>query len=295
MQEEKTFESKKRIGLAVVLNVIITGSEWLAGIFTGSLALISDAGHNFSDVLSLILGYFGVTLAEKEPTKKYTFGYKRAEVITSVVNSSILFVIGLYILFEALVRFKNPFPVDSGWMIGVACLALLGNLASIYLLRKGRETTLNIRAVFLHLFYDSLASIGVILAGLVIYFYGLLVADLIISIFIAVLIFWSSSNILKQGLNILMQGTPRELEFEAVRNLLLKLGEVESIHDLHLWALSSQEKILSCHLCLKDKEINTDKLIKKIESKLSKEFGIEHATIQIESEKVCKTEHVNKE
>ncbi len=286
---EDNFKNKRRLAFSVVLNVAITISEAIAGIFTGSLALISDAGHNFSDVLSLSLGYAGASISERGSTKELTFGYRRAEIITSLVNASILFIIGVYIIFEAYKRFQNPSPVDPIWMIGVAGIALAGNLASIFLLRGGRRKSLNIRAVFLHLAFDSLASVGVMVGGILIFLYNIYFADIAISILIAVLIFWSASDVLQKGLHIVMQGTPPDIEYEEVRSLILGFEDISSIHDLHVWSLSSEEKVLSCHICPSSKEIDTDDLIQKIEKRLREEFDIRHVTVQIESEEVCQT------
>lgn len=286
---KENFENKRRLAFSVVLNVAITISEAIAGIFTGSLALISDAGHNFSDVLSLILGYAGASISGRGATEELTYGYRRAEVITSLVNASVLFVIGIYIIFEAYKRFLNPAPVGPIWMIAVGGVALAGNVGSIFILEGGERKSLNIRAVILHLVFDSLASVGVIAGGILIFLYDIYFADIAISILISVLIFWSASDVLKKGLHIIMQGTPSDIEFEEVRNLLLGFEEVSSIHDLHIWSLSSEEKVLSCHLCPTSRKRNTDELIQKIESRLQEKFDIRHVTIQIESEEVCKT------
>lgn len=283
------FKNKSRLAFSVILNVAITISEAIAGIFTGSLALISDAGHNFSDVLSLILGYAGASISERGATDELTYGYRRAEIITSLVNASTLFIIGIYIIFEAYKRFQHPTPVDPIWMIGVAGIALAGNLASIFLLRGGERKSLNIRAVVLHLAFDSLASVGVVVGGVIIFLYNIYFADVAISILIAILIFWSASDVLKEGLHIIMQGTPPDIEFEEVRKLLLGFEEVSSIHDLHIWSLSSEEKVLSCHLCPTSEKIDTDELIQKIENRLREKFDIRHVTVQIESEEVCET------
>ncbi len=283
------FKSKKRLIASIILNLAITVSEAGAGILTGSLALLSDAGHNFSDVISLILGYTGVSISEKEPNEKLTYGYKRAEVLTSLINASILFIIGGYILFEAYQRLQNPTPVDPTLMIGVAGIALAANIGSIFLLREGKKESLNLRTVILHLIFDSLASVGVIIGGILIFLYNLYIADVIISIMIAILIFIGASRVLREGVNIIMQGAPPGIEYEEVKNQILNFEEVASIHDLHIWSLSSKEKILSCHICPTSREVENDKIIKKIERGLEKKHDIQHVTIQIESEDICET------
>jgi len=283
------FESKKRLIASIFLNLAITVSEASAGILTGSLALVSDAGHNFSDVLSLILGYAGVSISDKGPNERLTYGYKRAEVLTSLINASVLFIIGGYILFEAFSRFQTPIPVNPTWMVGVGSIALAGNIGSIFLLREGKDESLNLRTVLLHLIFDSLASVGVIVGGVLIFFYDAYIADVLISILIAIMIFVGASRVLKEGVNIIMQGSPPGIDFDEVKNQILEFEEVGSIHDLHIWSLSSKENVLSCHICPSSREIENDEIIRKIEKKLQEEQDIQHVTIQIESEEICDT------
>lgn len=281
--------SKKRLGFSVFLNSAITISEVVVGVLSGSLALLSDAGHNFSDVLSLILGYFGASFSEKKPTETHTFGYKRVEVLTSLVNASALLVIGTYVVYEAYNRLQNPPPIQPVLVIVVATVALAGNLGSIFILRGDEEKSLNVRAVMLHLAMDSLASIGVVVSGLIIYFYRLYIADVIISLIIGGFIFYSAYKVLKEGFHIMMQGSPLDIELEEVKEYLEEFDEISSIHDLHIWSLSSTQKIISCHICLSSSEINKDELIKRVEKGLIEKFGFEHITIQIEENRVCET------
>lgn len=174
-------------------------------------------------------------------------------------------------------------------MISVAGIALAVNVGSIFLLKEGRNKSLNIKTVVFHLAFDSLASIGVIGSGVLIYLYDIYFADVAISILIAILIFWGATNVLRKGLNIIMQGIPPEIEFEEVRSLILGFEEVSSIHDLHIWSLSSEETVLSGHICPTSRDIDNDKLIRKIEDELQEAFDIRHVTVQIESEEVCNT------
>lgn len=282
------FSSKKRLIFAIILNVAITAAEALAGVITGSLALISDASHNLSDVLSLILGYFGATFSQRKETKKNTFGYKRFEVITSLINASILLVLGTYIFFEAIKRYQNPTPVQPLWVIIVSLIALSANIGSILILNEENKT-LNLKAVILHLALDSIASVGVIVSGILIYLYNLYLADIIISILISILIFYSAFDVLREVYIIIMQGIPQDIDFREIKDFLEDFEEIHSIHDLHIWSLSSKEKVLSCHICPSLREIDRTELIREIEEALIEEFGIDHITLQIEETKMCKT------
>ncbi len=285
---KENFDSKKRLIISIFLNLGITAGEGVSGIITGSLALLSDAAHNLSDVLSLILGYIGESYSGKRPTEKHTFGYKRLEVITSLINAVFLLIIGTYILFEAFRRLNSPSEIEPFWVIFVSLIALLGNVSSIFILNI-KEKSLNLRTAILHLVLDSIASVGVLISGLLIYFYDLFIADVIISFMIAFFIYYSALDVLKEVYRILMQGIPSEIEFRDVKNYLEGFEEIESVHDLHIWSLSSTEKVISCHICVVSDEIRRDELINKIENALLDKFGFEHVTIQIEKNKVCKT------
>ena len=158
----------KKFGITIILNIIITIAEYMGGIFSGSLALISDAGHNLSDVLSLFLGYFGERISHKESTKKHTFGFKRFEIFTALINSLSLWAIGIFIIYEAISRLKTTESISVGLMIGIAFIGLFGNLFSILVLNKEKDESLNMKAAYTHLFYDTISSVAVIISGIVI-------------------------------------------------------------------------------------------------------------------------------
>ena len=281
MEHEHTHE---KLGWTILLNIIITISEYMGGLYSGSLALISDAFHNFSDVLSLIIGYIGEKISEKKPDKKHTFGFKRVELLTSLINAISLMIIGFYLIYESTERFLNPGPINILIMLGVGSIGLFGNLASILVLNKEKNKNMNMKAAYLHLFYDTLSSIFVILAGTIIYFTKFYVIDIIVSFIISIMIFWSSFDIIKKSLHLIMEGVPENIDIEKVTQRILSLKEVKSIHNLNIWGLNSNESYLSCHICSKKEN---DELIKKLNKILRKEFGINYTTIQIEREDIC--------
>lgn len=272
----------------ILLNVIITAAEFIGGILSGSLALISDAGHNLSDVLSLILGYAGEKVSEKERTRSYTFGMKRFEVLIALFNALTLVIIGLFIFYEAVQRFKNPVAIDFSVMLPVAVVGLAGNVVSMFFLGHGKENSLNMRAAFLHLFFDAVSSVAVIGAAVIIHFTNDYWIDIVISFFIAVMIIWSSFGIIKESLRIFLQGVPGHIDSGEVYDAILKVTGVESLHGLHIWSINSKEVFLSCHICIEeDSGVQSDKIIMEINSVLEREFMIDHTTIQAELSDFC--------
>ena len=276
----------------ILLNVIITVAEYIGGILSGSLALISDAGHNMSDVLSLILGYVGQKVSAREPGRKYTFGLKRFEVLIALVNALGLLFIGGYIVVEAIQRYNNPVPIQPGIMIPIAFIGLAGNVISILVLHGSRKDNLNMKAAFLHLLYDAISSVAVIITGVVVVFTGWMLLDLVVSLVIVFMIVWSSMEILRDAIRIFMQGVPRHIDPEEVYQGILDVPQVSTVHGLHIWSVSSTEIFLSCHICV-DAEpgtVDTDQVINDVNTVLDHRFGIRHTTLQVENVNLC---HMN--
>lgn len=284
-----SFGSTKSLALVISFNIIITIAQYAGGILSGSLALISDAGHNLSDVFSLILGYIGIKVSEKKPDAKYTFGLKRFEVLIALVNSISLFMIGIYIVYEAVKRFANPAPIDISIMLPVAAIGLAGNLLSILVLGAHRDSSLNMKAAFLHLFFDALSSVAVIGAAVIIHFTGALWADLAVSIIIVFMIAWSSIRVITESLRIFLQGAPSGLDTSEILAELEGIGGVREVHGLHVWSINSKEIFLSCHICLDESSAgkNSDSMIKSVNSLLEKKFAIAHTAVQIETDQLC--------
>ena len=281
-----------RLVLVILFNTLITVAEFVGGFLSGSLALVSDAWHNLSDVLSLMLGYAGERVSRKEGARHYTFGLRRFEVLAALINSLALLFIGVYIVYEAAQRFLHPSPIRLSIMVPVAFIGLAGNLLSLIVLFRSRHKTLNIRAAFLHLFYDALSSVAVIIAAVALYLTGHLWIDLCISLLIVVMMAWSSLDIISESLRIFLQGAPEEIDPQMVYNDIMSLEGVESIHGLHIWSVSSAEIFLSCHICLnQNNHTSSDGIIRDANSLLEKKYNIYHTTLQIESTLLCRTEN----
>lgn len=278
----------KKLGWTILLNVIITVAEYIGGLLSGSLALLSDAGHNLSDVISMILGYYGEKISDKKADKKHSFGFKRVEIFTALINALALISIAFYILFEAFQRMNESQTISLGIMLGVGSIGLAGNFISILILNKEKDSTVNMKAAYLHLFYDTISSVFVIISAVIIYFTNFVIIDIVVSAIIAIMILFSSFEIIKKTLHILMQGVPEGLEFDELFHTISKIKGVKSVHNLHVWAVNSSNNFLSCHVCA-DKEAikDSDKLIKRINEELQKKYSIDHTVIQIEKDDLC--------
>jgi cobalt-zinc-cadmium efflux system protein len=276
-----------RFAFAIALNVIITIAEYAGGVLSGSLALISDAGHNLSDVLSLILGYAGERVSRMSGGRMYTFGLKRFEVLIALLNALFLLGVGGWIVYEAVERFLNPVPVKSGVMLAVAIVGLAGNLISMLVLGHGRESSINVRSAFLHLLYDAVSSVAVIATAIVLMFTDFVLIDLAVSALIVAMIAWSSSGIIGEAMRIFLQGSPRGIDPEEVIRRINALPEVAGVHGLHIWSVSSTEVFLSCHICLSGEGSGSDGLIQRVNRMLEDEFGITHTAIQVEQTLLC--------
>ena len=273
----------------ILLNSVITAAEYAGGILSGSLALVSDAGHNLSDVLSLALGYAGEKVSGRRPDRRFSFGLKRFEVAVALVNALALLAIGAYILYEAAVRYFHPVPIDIRVMIPVGLVGLAGNLASILVLARDRKSTLNVKAAFLHLLYDAISSVAVIVAGIALMITGMPVIDLAISVLIVVMMAVSSLSILRDSARIFLQGTPGHIDPDRVYEDISHVGNVESVHGLHIWSVDSTEVFLSCHIiaACANGERDTDDIIKQVNAMLGERYGIYHTTLQIENSRIC--------
>lgn len=282
-------DNKLRFLLVIIFNLIITIAEYIGGVLSGSLALISDAGHNLSDVMSLVLGYAGEKVSEKKSVN-YTFGLKRFEVFIASINALTLLAIGVYIFYEAISRFQNPEPVNLSIMLPIAILGLLGNIFSIFVLQGVRGSNLNLRAAFLHLVFDAISSVGVIFAGIIIYYTSLYWIDIVISFIIGIMIIWSSLGIIKESFRIFLQGVPVHIDIADVSRHITEIPGVIGIHGLHIWSVNSQEVFLSCHVRVDTcGEMSPDEFLQRINAMLAKEFNIRHTTLQIEFGDFCES------
>jgi cobalt-zinc-cadmium efflux system protein len=277
----------------LTLTLVITASycviEFAGGIFTNSLALLSDAGHMLSDVAALSLSLFAIRLAQVPPTANKTFGYHRVEILAALVNALLLWVIVVLIFLEAFHRFLAPPPVKSIGMIAVASVGLGVNLVSLFVLNRSQGESLNVRAAFVHVLGDALGSVGAVVAGVFILVANWTVADPLVSVGIGLLILYSSWGIIRDSVDILMQGTPRGMRLEEVEECLLGIEGVRQVHDLHIWTLTSGRYQLSAHLVIcGDNEPHA--IIDAAQTRLRERFGIGHTTVQVDREVECAEE-----
>ena len=264
-------------------NALYTLIEFVVGIRINSLALISDASHNLSDVATLIISLLGMKLAQKGATSLYTYGYKKASILASFVNAVILCLIVIKIGIESIERFSNP-PQMLGSMIMItALIGVFINGLSAFLFYKGQKDDINIKGAFLHLLVDALVSFGVIVSGIIISFTGWNIIDPIISFVIAFVILFSTWSLLKESVKLILDGVPQQISNENIQQILENHPNIASVHHIHIWALSSSENALTAHLVLKE-GVSLETFI-EVKKELKHELfhqGIQHATLEID-------------
>jgi len=277
----------KNLFISILLNILITVAQVIGGFISGSLALLSDALHNFTDVLSLVISYIANILAKRKASPKRTFGYKRAEIIAAFVNSSVLIIVGLILIFEAIERFFNPQIIVSDIVIWLAFLAVLVNGISVLLIKKDAEKNMNMKSAYLHLFTDMLSSIAVMIGGILMKYYEVWWVDSVLTLLIAMYLIYVGYALFIKSLKVLMLFTPDELNIEAITKEVNKITKVKSIHHIHIWQLNEDEVHLEAHLEFhKDVKISEFEIILlKIEELMYHQFGINHITIQPEYQK----------
>jgi cobalt-zinc-cadmium efflux system protein len=268
-------------GFGIILNTIFIVVEATYGIIGDSLALLADAGHNLSDVLGLIIAWVAVWLGRKKPTNKRTYGFKKSSILAALFNAIFLLVAIFYIVWEAVQRFASPTPVVGKAVIIVAVIGIVINTVTALLFMSGSKGDLNIRGAFLHMAADALVSLGVVIAGIIIIWTGWNWLDPLVSIIIAVVIFFGTWGLLKESLNLSLDAVPDNVDAKKIKAYLEGLPLVTNVHDLHVWGISTTEAALTVHLVHENKE-ESDQLLQKVVRELHDKYGIEHATIQIE-------------
>ncbi|VAX24260.1 Cobalt-zinc-cadmium resistance protein CzcD [hydrothermal vent metagenome] len=275
--------SGTRLFITILLNFTITIAEIIGGIISGSLSLISDAMHNFSDGIAVIISYIAIRLNKKPKDYRFTFGYKRAEILAAVFNASVLIGISLYLFFEAYNRFVNPEPIKGSIMIIVASVGLAANIAGTLLLKSGAKENMNIRSAYLHLFSDAISSVGVIIGGVFIYYYKIYWIDPVITVLISLYIIKESWEIVKEAIRILMMGAPDEVSLDKIEVEIDKIDGIESIHHVHLWKVNEKDIHFEAHVKVEDMTVSkTELLLEEVEKSLHDKFDINHVTLQFE-------------
>jgi cobalt-zinc-cadmium efflux system protein len=284
--------SGKKLVWTIILNLTITIAEFVGGWISGYLALQADAVHNLSDVAALILAWIGVKGSSRPASKTSTYGPKRLEVLIAFISAATLVVIAVFIIIEAYQRFLDPQPITHPYLfMAIAGIGLVGNLLSVLLLSSEKNKSLNMKTAWLHMAFDTASSAVVLIGGAVILATGLVIIDTILSVAIALAIFWSSYLVIKEAIMIMLEAVPAGLNFDEVLAAIQSVPKVRDVHDLHIWSLSSNEIALSCHVCLDDEEYrNGMQFITSINELLSSRFGIGHATIQLEQADCARTD-----
>jgi cobalt-zinc-cadmium efflux system protein len=268
---------------SVVATIVFVGVELVTGFRAHSLALLSDAAHNFTDALALLLAWFGFYLQSKPANETKTFGYHRAGVLSAFVNALTLVALAALIFWESYQRLLNPEPVHETMMMVVAGLALLMNGGIMWGLRSAQQHDLNIRSAFVHMLGDLLGAIGIIIGAIVIRYTGWEQVDPVLSILIGVLIVWTAWDIIKESLNILLEGSPRGLELQSVISDMRGIEGVLDVHDLHIWSLGSSTHALSCHVLIEDVPPSASNcILRRVNDVLADRFHIRHTTVQFE-------------
>ncbi|MFQ5947092.1 MAG: cation diffusion facilitator family transporter, partial [Anaerolineae bacterium] len=272
----------RKLVVALGLTGVFVLVEVAGGVLTGSLALIADAGHMFVDFAALLGSFLALRIAQRSPTERHTFGLYRAEILAALANGATLILITLYVVYEAAQRILDPAPIDSLGMLAFASVGLVVNLAVLRVLRGGES--LNIRSALVHVLGDTLSSIGIIVGGLIILVTGMTIVDPLLSLGIALLILWSGYRVTKDAVNVLLEATPAEIDLEELAKAVQGIEGVQSLHDVHLWSVTSGLYALSAHLLIQDQLVSRgSEVVKVVEDTVREQFGIAHTTLQVEA------------
>lgn len=287
----------RNLGIAILLNVGITVAQVVGGFISGSLALLSDALHNFSDVLALVISWFASKLAGRKQTARQTFGYKRAEILAALINAVSLIVIAFFLLKEAVERLGEPQEIQSGLVMILGGLSIVLNGASVLLVMKDAKNNINMRSAYLHLLSDMISSIAVVLGGFVMYMWEVSWVDSILSIAIALYLVYSSWGLIVESVRIIMQFAPIHINLEEVQQKIKLVKKVKNIHHVHVWQLDDKQVNFEAHVSFNEdlnlSEVN--KVLHEIEHILHDDFEINHVTLQPEINGYCQDESLVKQ
>jgi cobalt-zinc-cadmium efflux system protein len=282
--------SRRRLAFVLGLTCVFLAVEVVAGVLTGSLALIADAGHMLTDVAGLVLALAAMKFAERRPSPRRTYGYHRVEILAALTNALVLAAVAGYILTEAWQRFQAPQPVPGPAVLAVAAVGLLVNMAGALLLRRGSQSSLNVRGAYNEVVADALSSVGVIVGAAVITVTGWLWVDPLVAVAIALFVVPRTWALLREAIHVLLEGTPREVDLEALRAAMESVPGVKAVHDLHVWTLTSGVHALSAHAILHEGAAHGTVLV-GLHTKVTGAFSIQHVTVQLEER--CCGEHVH--
>ncbi|MEO2050372.1 MAG: cation diffusion facilitator family transporter [Allomuricauda sp.] len=273
--------------ISIVLNIVITLSQIIGGFISGSLALLSDALHNFSDVLSLIISYSARILGKKKACSNKTFGYKRAEIMAAFVNAATLVVVAIILMKEAVERLVNPQEIESDLVIWLSLIAIFANGFSVLLLKKDAEDNMNMRSAYLHLLTDMMASVAVLIGGLLMMFYQIYWVDAVLTMVIGLYLIYMGYDLLKESTKVLMLFTPKRVIIQDIVDSICTIEKVKNVHHVHIWQLNEDEVHMEAHIDFKEdiKLSQFDSILEEIEEHVYHKHGINHVNIQPEFDK----------
>jgi cobalt-zinc-cadmium efflux system protein len=280
---------EKRLVITMLLNFLITILELAGGVVSGSLSLLSDAIHNFSDGVAVIVSYLALHLSKKPRTLKYTFGLKRAEILAAIVNASTLLIISFFLIREAVERFSRPAPIAGGVMVAVASIGLIANAAGTMLLKRGAADNLNLRAAYVHLLSDAVSSVAVILGAVCIMFFRITWIDPALTILISLYIIKETYDIVRESVDVIMMSSPQEIDIKDLQRSVESIPGVNNIHHVHLWKMNDADIHFEAHIDVDDLPVSRAADIRaEIERCLHDRYDINHTTLQFECDS-CRT------
>jgi len=278
-------DNKKALGAALLIAVAIFFAELIGGFLSNSLALLSDAGHVMTDALALTLALLASIFAALPATRRQTFGFYRLEILSALINGSLLTIVAVYVFYEAVQRLLNPEPVGGTLMLVVATIGFLANLGGAVILAKASRENLNVRGAFIHVLSDAASSVGVIIGGVLIQFFGWYYADPIIGILIGLLILRGAYQLIMESANVLLEATPIGVKLDDVVTAICSVKGVKNIHDLHVWSITSGMNTIAAHILIEEGETaRTNEILEAVRAALKTKFNITHSTFQTECE-----------
>ncbi len=274
----------RNLFISILLNILITVAQVIGGLISGSLALLSDALHNFSDVISLVVSYIAEKLSKRKASFQKTFGYKRAEILAAFINASTLIIVAVLLIIEAVERFQNPQEIESNLVIWLSLIAILGNGFSVLLLKKDSEANMNMKSAYLHLLTDMMASVAVLIGGILMKFYQLYWVDSVLTFVIAVYLIWMGFDLLKDSTKVLMLFTPDSTPINKIVDEINKFESIKNVHHVHIWQLNEEEIHLEAHIDFNEDITLSqfDIILHKIENLVLHKYDINHVNIQPE-------------
>jgi cobalt-zinc-cadmium efflux system protein len=280
---EAAKQTTTRLSWSLFLTLAFVVVEAAAGVFSNSLALLTDAAHNLTDVIALGLSWFAIRITAQPANARKTYGYHRAGILVALVNSTTLVLISIGIFYEAYKRFISPPEVQSGILIGVGLIAVVINLVTAMLVHRGSESDLNLRSAFVHLMGDVISTVGAVIAGVIIFFTGANWLDPLVSVLIGFLILYNAWGILQETVEILLESTPRDVDMKKMVSDIIEVDGVLGVHDLHVWSLTRNLRTMSAHILTEDISISAGtKIQSTINELVHRRYNISHATLQLE-------------